>query len=44
MNKFSIEEIWKNPLMVDYSKTLDGILKDIHKKSNYEVIWSANKQ
>lgn len=44
MNKFSIEEIWKNPLMVDYSKTLDEILKDIHKKVNYEVIWSADNQ
>lgn len=44
MNNFSIEEIWENPLMVDYSKSLDEILKDIYKKSNYTVIWSADKQ
>ncbi|MBO3304599.1 TcpJ [Clostridium perfringens] len=39
---FQESDIWKNPLMVDYSKALDEILKDIYKKSNYKVIWSAN--
>ncbi|XZN07943.1 TcpJ (plasmid) [Clostridium perfringens] len=42
LSKFNLSDIWKNPLMVDYSKPLDDILKDIYKKSNYKVIWSAN--
>ncbi|EDT14179.1 hypothetical protein [Clostridium perfringens] len=42
LSKFNLSDIWKNPLMVDYSKPLDEILKDIYKKSNYKVIWSAN--
>lgn len=41
---FQESDIWKNPLMVDYSKPLDEILKNIYSKSNYEVIWSADKQ
>ncbi|MDT7989162.1 TcpJ, partial [Clostridium perfringens] len=42
LSKFNLSDIWKNHLMVDYSKPLDDILKDIYKKSNYKVIWSAN--
>ena len=41
---FQKSDVWKNPLMVDYSKPLDEILKDIYSKSNYEVIWSADNQ
>ncbi|MCX0355126.1 TcpJ [Clostridium perfringens] len=44
LSKFRSSDIWKNPLMVDSSKPLDEILKNIYSKSNYEVIWSANKQ
>ena len=44
ISKFHSSDIWKNPLMVDYSKPLDEILKNIYSKSNYEVIWSADKQ
>ncbi|MDT7989167.1 TcpJ, partial [Clostridium perfringens] len=39
---FLLAQKWENNLNLDYSKSLDDILKDIYKKSNYKVIWSAN--
>ncbi len=44
LSKFNLSDIWKNPIMVDYSKSLDEILKNIYSKNNYEVIWNADKQ
>ncbi|HAT4340856.1 TcpJ [Clostridium perfringens] len=42
LSKFSFSTTWDDKFLVDYSKPLDDILKDIYKKSNYKVIWSAN--
>lgn len=44
LSKFSFSTTWNDKFLVDYSKPLDDILKDIFKPGSYEVIWSANKQ
>ncbi|WP_283697502.1 TcpJ [Clostridium perfringens] len=44
LEKFSLSTTWENNFLVNYSKPLDEILKDIFKPGSYEVIWSADKQ
>lgn len=44
LSNFSLATKWNDKFLVDYSKSLDTILKDIYSKSNYEVIWSADNQ
>ena len=44
LSNFSLATKWNDKFLVDYSKSLDEILKDIYRKSNYEVIWSADNQ
>lgn len=43
-SNFLLAQKWENNLNIDYSKSLDDILKDIFKPGSYEVIWSADKQ
>ena len=44
LSNFSLATKWNDKFLVDYSKSLDEILKDIYSKSNYEVVWSADNQ
>lgn len=42
LSNFSFSTTWNDKFLVDYSKSLDDILKDIFKPGSYEVIWSAD--
>ena len=44
LSNFSFATKWNDKFLVDYSKSLDDILKDVFKPGSYEVIWSADKQ
>lgn len=44
LSNFNLATKWKDKFLVDYSKSLDDILKDIFKPGSYEVIWSADNQ
>ncbi|XZI53096.1 TcpJ (plasmid) [Clostridium perfringens] len=42
LSNFNFSTTWNDKILVDYSKPLDEILKDIFKPGSYKVIWSAN--
>ncbi|WP_283697406.1 TcpJ [Clostridium perfringens] len=44
LTDFSFSTTWNDKFLVDYSKSLDDILKDVFKPGSYEVIWSADNQ
>ena len=40
-SEFQTSSIFKNDFNIDYSKSLDEILKQIYPDNNYKVLWSA---